>query len=108
MLTINVQVILLIYYNLDLKQIEIPQIATVLILILVVPKAVLLHKVKSNVVRTVGPLSVFTAKPGSLFTCFFQLTRSPCPEGGRDTSEYRNKEVPEREDAFFYPYSAAA
>lgn len=40
--TINLQaIVILIYYNLDLKQIEIPQPATVLTLISSVPKAVL-------------------------------------------------------------------
>lgn len=40
MLPINLQAILLIYYNLELKQIEIPQPAIVSILILAAPDAV--------------------------------------------------------------------
>lgn len=100
----TLQATLLIYHNLDLKQIEIPQLA--IILILAAPEAMLWwwydpDKDKGNGVRTtVVPLSVFR---GSLLT-----SRSPCPQRGKDTTEFRNKEAPEREHTFFYPDSAAA
>lgn len=94
-------IVIVIYCYLHLKQTEIPHLYQSSSLVL---KAVLYWSKVWLSEQLKGPI-LFTTNPDSLH---FYLTRSPCPKGGRDTYEFKNRDVPESQVAFFHPDSAAA